>query len=333
MAGDRTSGPSPTRLLAAFAAVYVIWGSTYLAIVYAIETLPPFLMAGVRFLVAGGTLYLWARLRGAPRPLRIHWRSALIIGGLLLLFGNGLVVWAEQYVTSGQAALLVSTVPIWTVLLEWLRPGGERPSLPVLAGVTMGFVGLILLIDPGDGGPLHLGGVLALLWASIAWTIGSLYARRAPLPDSAVLTNGIEMLAGGGLLLLVGLLRGEWRGLELAAISTQSMLALLYLIVFGSLIAFSAYIYILTHATPTRASTYAYVNPVVAVILGWLIAAEPLTPKMVLATTIIVSSVALLTLRVRPTPRRSPLTAGADDIPRRPRRRFWRRARSGDRAA
>lgn len=327
MAVERVVEPSSSRVVLAFAAVYIIWGSTYLAIHYAIETLPPFMMAGVRFLIAGGVLYLWARLRGASAPRPVHWRSALIIGGLLLLFGNGLVVWAEQYVTSGQASLLVATVPLWTVLLEWLRPGGVRPALSVLLGVGVGLAGLLLLVGPGAGGSLHLGGVLALLSASLAWTIGSLYARNAPLPGSAVLTNGIEMLAGGALLLAVGVLRGEWRGVELAAISPQSVLALLYLIVFGSLIGFSAYIYILNHASPTRVSTYAYVNPVVAVVLGWALAGEELTPRMALAAAIIVGSVALLTLRP---PRRERPVLQVEDTPRRRRRRSLK---SGGRAA
>jgi len=308
---ERSVEPSSTKLLSAFAAVYLIWGSTYLAIVYAIETIPPFTMAATRFLLAGGTLYLWARLRGAPRPRPVHWRSALIIGALLVFFGNGFVVWAEQYVTSGQASLLVSAVPLWTVLFEWVSPGGERPTRPVLAGAALGFVGLILLVGPGAGGPMHLGGVLALLWACIAWTIGSRYARRAPLPDSSVLTNGIEMLAGGVLLLAVSLVRGEWGELELAAVSAQSVLALFYLTVFGSLVAFSAYNYVLKHSTPTRASTYAYVNPVVAVFLGWLIADEPLSPRTLLAAAIIVGSVALLTLRARPRPGGGASTEGS----------------------
>lgn len=330
MASERVGGESSTRLILAFAAVYVIWGSTYLAIQYAIETLPPFLMAGVRFIIAGGILYLWARLRGVPRPRRIHWRSALIIGGLLLLFGNGLVAWAEQFVASGQAALLVAMVPIWTVLLEWIRPGGVRPSPTVLLGVCLGFFGLILLIGPGLGGSIHTGGVIALLISSLSWTIGSLYARGAPLPRSPTLTNGIEMLAGGVLLLAVGFARGEWQSVELAAISGQSVIALVYLIIFGSLIGFSSFIYILTHASPTRVSTYAYVNPVVAVLLGWALAGEPLTARTIVATVIIVSSVALLTLRTRPAERRRPILKVSEMG-----RRIWRRRQveGTDRAA
>jgi drug/metabolite transporter (DMT)-like permease len=290
--------PSRAKLIAAFAAVYTIWGSTYLAIHFAIETLPPFLMAGVRFLTAGGILYLWARLRGAPRPAAVHWRSALIIGGLLLLVGNGGVVWAEQRVTSGQAALLAGTVPLWMVLLEWLRPGGKRPSAATFAGLGVGVAGMLLLIGPGgsDGG-LDLLGALALGLAAFTWAVGSLYARGARLPSSAALTTAIQMLAGGALLFTAGLFMGEWGGVELAALSTRSLLALLYLVVFGSLIGYSAYIYILGNASPASVSTYAYVNPVVAVVLGWALAGEELTVRMMVAAGIIVGSVVLLTLR------------------------------------
>lgn len=302
---------SRIKLIAAFAAVYTIWGSTYLAIHFAIETLPPFLMAGVRFLVAGGILYTWARLRGAPRPAAVHWRSALVIGGLLLLFGNGGVVWAEQRVTSGQAALLAGTVPLWMVLLEWLRPGGKRPSMMTFAGLGIGVAGMLLLIGPGgSGGGLDVPGALALSLAAFTWAVGSLYARGAELPSSGALTTAIQMLAGGALLFVTGLFLGEWGGVELAALSTRSVLALLYLVVFGSLIGYSAYIYILGAASPASVSTYAYVNPVVAVILGWALAGEELTARMMVAAGIIVGSVVLLT--VRPSPRGEVATRAAE---------------------
>lgn len=294
----RPSEASTGKLLAAFAAVYLIWGSTYLGIHYAIQTLPPFLMAGVRFLIAGGILYVWARLKGIPRPTGAHWRSAAIIGGCLLLGGNGLVVWAEQYVASGVAALLVATVSFWMVLLEWLRPGGTRPSAGMLGGVGLGFAGLVLLVGPdglrGEG--IHLLGALALITASFTWAAGSIYAKRAPLPRSPLMVNGIEMLAGGALLFATGLLRGETQGFDLAAVSPASLVALLYLITFGSLIGFSAYVYLLGATTPARASTYAYVNPVVAMLLGWGVAGEPLTPRMLLAMAIIIAAVVVITL-------------------------------------
>jgi drug/metabolite transporter (DMT)-like permease len=294
----RPSEASTGKLLAAFAAVYLIWGSTYLGIHYAIQTLPPFLMAGVRFLVAGAILYVWARLKGIARPTGAHWRSAAIIGACLLLGGNGLVVWAEQHVASGVAALLVATVSFWMVLLEWLRPGGTRPTPGMLGGVALGFGGLVLLVGPdglrGEG--IHLLGALALVLASFTWAVGSIYAKRAPLPRSPLMVNGIEMLAGGALLFATGLLRGETQSFDLAVVSPASLLALLYLITFGSLIGFSAYVYLLGATTPARASTYAYVNPVVAMLLGWAVAGEPLTPRMLLAMAIIIAAVVVITL-------------------------------------
>jgi drug/metabolite transporter (DMT)-like permease len=290
------------RLIAAFAAVYVIWGSTYLAILFAIETLPPFLMAGVRFLIAGALLYGWMRLRGAPRPSGVHWRSATIVGGLLLLGGNGAVVWAEQWVPSGVAALLVATVAFWMVLLEWLRPGGVRPTGAVVLGLVVGFAGLALLVSgAGEGERVHLLGAAALLFGTVCWAAGSIYARAAPLPASPFTATGMEMLAGGGLLVLVGVLTGELGRFDVGAVSMRSLLAFGYLVVFGSLVGFTAYIWLLGVTTPARAATYAYVNPIVAVLLGWAFAGEAFTPRMALAVGVIVGAVALIvTVRTRP---------------------------------
>lgn len=279
----------------ALAAVYVIWGSTYLAMAIAIETLPPFWMAGARHAVAGAILYLFARSRGAARPSRVHWRSAAVIGGLLLLGGNGGVVWAEQRVDSGIAALLVSTVPLWMVLLEALRRGGSRPTGRVVLGLALGFAGLIVLVRPTGGGGIDLIGAAALLIASLSWAWGSLQSRRVQLPESPLLATAMEMLAGGGLLLLAGLVSGEASRLDLAAVSLRSGLALGYLIAFGSLIGFTAYIWLLRVASPVLASTYAYVNPIVAVFLGWLVLSEPLTPQTLIAAPVIVAGVILIT--------------------------------------
>jgi drug/metabolite transporter (DMT)-like permease len=292
--------PTRSRVLLAFAAVYVIWGSTYLAIRFAIETLPPFLMAGTRFVVAGAVLYAWAVLRGAGRPTARHWRSAAIIGGLLLLGGNGAVVWSEQRVPSGLAALLVCTVPLWMVVVPALRRGGTRPPAQVLAGVALGLTGVALLVGPGrlagSGGVDPLG-ALALVTGSLLWSTGSLYARRAPLPAAPLLGAAMEMLCGGALLLVAGLLTGEAARLDLAAVSPRSALALLYLTVFGSLVAFSAYVFLLRATTPARVSTYAFVNPVVAVLLGWAFAGEPVTGRTLIAAAVIVGGVVLITLR------------------------------------
>jgi drug/metabolite transporter (DMT)-like permease len=292
--------PPRWRVVTAFAAVYLIWGSTYLAIRIAIETMPPFLMAGVRFLIAGALLYAWIRWRGTPRPARSHWLAATLVGGLLLLGGNGGVVWAEQRVPSGLTALLIATVPLWMVLLNWLRPGGVKPSNGVISGLTLGFIGITLLVGPGElAGGNHVDslGAAVLIFASLLWAAGSLYSRRAQLPTSPLLATAMEMLAGGALLLTAGLLAGEWTRFAPSALSLRSWLALSYLIVFGALIGFTAYIWLLRVSTPARASTYAYVNPVVAILLGWAFAGEPLTARTLLAAAIIVAAVVVITMQ------------------------------------
>ena len=286
------------RVLAAFAAIYLIWGSTYLGIRIAIDTLPPLLTAGLRFIIAGPLLYAWARRSGAPRPTGIQWRASAIVGGLLLLGGNGLVTWGEERVPSGLAALLVATVPVWMVLLDWLFLRGERPAGKVFLGLVLGLIGIVLLVGPTDLlGDHHVdlaGGVMLLL-AALSWAIGSLYTRRAPLPDAPLLGTGMEMIAGGVLLLLASGVKGEWVQVDLASVSLRSWLALAYLTLMGSIVAFTAYTWLLRVSTPTRVSTYAYVNPVVAVVLGWAIVGEVLTGQMLLAATVIVLAVVIIT--------------------------------------
>ena len=285
------------RLIGAFAAVYIIWGSTYLAIRFAVDTMPPFLMAGVRFLVAGGILYTLMASRGTPAPKRIHWRSTLIIGALLLLAGNGGVVWAEQRIPTGIASLMVAIVPLWIVLIDWLRPGGSRPGVPVMVGVLVGLAGIGLLVIGGDetNKPIDLLGIISILIATICWASGTFYARRATLSPSSLQSTGMEMLCGGVLLLLLGTVTGEWGRLDLAKVTLPSVLAVIYLIVFGSLVAYTAYTYLINHAPPARAATYAYVNPVVAVFLGWLFRGEPLTIRTIIAAAIIIGSVVIIT--------------------------------------
>ena len=291
-------GVRRAEILLAFAAIYVIWGSTYLAIRFAIETLPPFLMAASRFLVAGPLLYAWARWRGAARPSPGHWRAAAAVGALLLLGGNGAVVWAEQRVPSGVTALLVAMVPLWMVLLDWVRPGGVRPTLAVFSGVALGLAGLVLLVGPEQilgGEHVDHAGALALAFGCLTWSIGSVYSRHAPLPASPQLATAMEMLAGGALLLVASLARGEWQQLDVQAISPRSLAALAYLVVFGSLVALTAYVWLLRQTTPARVSTYAYVNPVVAMLLGWALAGEPLSARTLVAAAVIVGGVVLIT--------------------------------------
>lgn len=282
------------RLILAFAALYVIWGSTYLGIRIAIETIPPFFMAGFRFLVAGMMLYAWARLRGAPPPTRAEWRTGVIIGGLLLLGGNGGVVWAEQRVASGLAALMIGAEPLWVVMLDWLRPGGKRPSLTVALGLAIGFAGVALLVSPsefGGAGGVDPVGAFALTVATVSWAVGSIYSRHAPTQASPFMSTGTNMLAGSALLFVAGFVTGEPARLDLSAVSARSALAVFYLIVFGAVIGFTAYLWLLKNTTLAKASTYAYVNPVVAVVLGWLILDEPLTARTLLAAAIIIAGV------------------------------------------
>ena len=290
--------PSRTLLVLAFAALYVIWGSTYLAIRFAIETVPPFLMAGVRFLVAGALLYGWARWRGAPVPGKKELGAAVVIGALLLVGGNGGVCWAEQRVPSSLAALLVSIMPLWVVLWDWLRPGGSAPARGVWLGVVGGLVGVVLLLDPvrllGAGQIDPLGG-LVLVLATLAWATGSMWSRGAPVPASPILGTGIQMLAGGALLLLVAAGTGEFHGFAWQQVSPRSWIAFVYLTIFGAIVAYTAYVWLLRVAPTARVATYAYVNPVVAVFLGWAFAGEQLTARTLAAAAVILGAVALVT--------------------------------------
>jgi len=290
--------PRTISILAAFLAVYVIWGSTYLAIRFAVDTMPPFLMAGVRFVIAGGLLYGWARWKGAERPTPSHWRLTAVIGGFLLLGGNGGVVWAEQHVPSGLAALIVATVSLWMTLIDWLRPGGVRPSRRVVLGILVGLAGVGILAGPSQfagGQRVDLLGAGVLVFASLSWAVGSVYSRHVKLPASSLLTTAMEMLGGGVLLMIFGSLAGDWGRLRPEAVTLKSALSLLYLVIFGSLVGFSAYMWLLKVTTPSRAATYAYVNPVVAVILGWLLAGEPLSLRTIIASAVIVTGVVFVT--------------------------------------
>ncbi|HSJ14149.1 MAG TPA: EamA family transporter [Longimicrobiales bacterium] len=286
------------RVLWAFAAVYIIWGSTYLAILFAIDTLPPFLMASVRFLLAGTALFLWRAARGAPRPTPAEWRGAAITGLLMLMGGNGAVVWSEQYVPSGVVALIVAVVPLWMVLLDWLWQRNAPPTLRVITGVLLGFGGIALLIGPdalGGSGSLRALALLAPIAGSLSWAIGSLYARKVTPVGRPFQAIAMQMLAGGTGLLILSVVTGEMSALDVAAISLRSVLAVLYLAAFGSIIAYSAYVWLLGHVDPARVATYAYVNPIVAVLLGWALAGEALTLRMLFASIVIVAGVALIT--------------------------------------
>jgi len=285
----------------AFALVYVIWGSTYLAIKLAIDTIPPFVMAGTRFLVAGAALYTVARLLGAPKPARSEWGPASIVGLFLLLGGNGLVVFGQKTVPSGLASLIVAGVALWMALFDALRPGGRWPTLPAAAGLLGGFAGVALLIGPWSGG-VDPAGAMALVGATISWALGSIYARGARLPKSPFVATAVEMMAGGGALLLLALVTGQSAQLDFAAVSAKSLAAMAYLLVFGSIVAFTAYVWLLSVKPASLVATYAYVNPIVAVALGALFAGEAMTARTLAAAAFIVASVAVITTFSNPRP-------------------------------
>jgi|SRR5690242_4551079 len=284
-------------VLAAFAAVYLIWGSTYLAIRIGVESFPPLMLAGLRHFTVGLLLYPFFRWKTGVKPTRSHWRTAAVTGCLLLFAGNGGVSWAEQIVPSGITALLVAMVSLWLVIVDWLRPGGARPVPKVLLGIVLGFAGVTLLVGPshfGGSARVDVRGVGVLVIASFAWACGSIYSKHGGMPSSALLGVAMQSLAGGAALLIAGLVSGEFHRFHFAAISARSWVALAYLIVFGSGIGLSAYIYILQKSTAARVATYAFVNPVVALFLGWLVADETISLRTVFAAAIILTAVVLV---------------------------------------
>ena len=286
-----------TKIWIALLALYIVWGSTYLAIRFAVDTIPPFLHAGLRFLISGLILVIWRRAAGDEMPSFKQWKSLAIVGTLLLLGGNGLVSFAEQRIASGVAALIIGTVPLWLVLIEAIRPGGVRPSWRALIGLIVGFGGIYLLIGPSElTGKFQFDvlGTLTLITAAFLWSVGSIYSRSAELPKSALITTGAEMLAGSIPIFIVSILFGEWKSFSFAQVSVQSWLALLYLITFGSMVGFVAYIWLLQNAPVSLVATYAYVNPLVAVLLGSWFAQESLTGRTLVAAGIIIGSVVFI---------------------------------------
>jgi drug/metabolite transporter (DMT)-like permease len=300
------------KVLVAFACVYVIWGSTYLAIRWVVEVWPPFLTAGARFLTAGAVLVAWGMARGARWPTPARWGASVLTGALMLLGGNGAVVWSEQRVPSGLVALLVSCVPLWMALLQGLG-GGARAGARTWMGVLIGLGGIAILVGPrsfAGGERLDLWAAGALVLGSLSWSAGSVLASRLALPAPPILASGLQMLAGGVLLVMLGAATGEPAKLAGAPFDPRALLSLGYLVVFGSIIGFNAYVWLLGVVAPSRVATYAFVNPVVAVVLGWALAGEPLTARTLLAAAVIVGAVALITFA----PRR-PVLPAAEEPP------------------
>ena len=289
---DHQRGES-IKLALAFAAIYLVWGSTYLAIRYAVETIPPLVAAGVRHTIAGGILMAWALARGF-RPKREHWGAGFIVGALFFLIGHGSLHWAEQYVGSGLAALLIATEPMFILVLAWAM-GQQRISRISALGLAVGVVGVAILT--GDGLTLKgssLLGLLAVLLGSLAWSAGVVISPKLKLPDHALGRTAVPLLCGAALLLAAAGLTGEFKAVHLASISLKSWVGLAYLIVFGSVVAFTAYTWLLQRCPPTLVATHTYANPVVAVLLGWLLASEPLTMRTVVASVAILGAIVLI---------------------------------------
>ncbi len=292
--------PKKTAIILAFAALYLIWGSTYLAILFAIRSIPPLLMAGTRFLLAGLILYFGARLSGAARSKPIEWRTALIVGACLLLGGNGGVTLAEQYVPSGLAALLVATVPLYIALLSWLFGIAERPGPMKVLGLAGGFIGVGVLIGPSlrfsaNGESPHAWiGMSILLVSSLIWTVGSLYSRRTQTTASPFIAAAQQMLCGGTILIILGLLTGELRHFDPRTITQHSLGAFAYLVLIGGIIGYSSYAWLLRHCEPAKVATYAYVNPIVAMFLGTIFAHEKFNVRTMIAAALIIGSVAVV---------------------------------------
>lgn len=284
-----------SKIWLALLALYIVWGSTYLGIKVAIETIPPFFHAGIRFLISGLILVIWQSAAGRSMPTRKQWMSTAIIGTLLLLGGNGLVAWAEQFIPSGIAALILASVPMFLVVGEAIRPDGVKPNWQGIVGLSIGFVGIFILIGPseisGSTTKLNPFGVTALLSACLFWAIGSMYSKSADLPKSSLMNTGAQMLMGSISLFIISLISGELNGWDVSAVSTRSLYGLSYLIFVGSLVGFVSYGWLLQNAPISLVSTYAYVNPIVAVLLGTWFANEALEPRIWVATGIIIGSV------------------------------------------
>ncbi len=293
-----------TKVWAALIALYIVWGSTYLGIKVAIETIPPFMHAGIRFLISGIILVVWQRAAGYDLPTRKQWISTAIIGNLLLLGGNGLVAWAEQFIPSGIAALVIASVPMFLVIGEAVRPGGIKPSWQAIVGLLVGFVGIFILVGPsevsGSSSKLNPFGVVALLGACLLWATGSIYSRSADLPKSSLMTTGAQMLTGSIGLFIISLVTGELNGWNPAAVSMRSLYGLGYLITIGSIVGFGSYVWLLQNAPISLVATYAYVNPIVAILLGAWIGNEPLERHIWVAAGIIIGSVMFINTRSKP---------------------------------
>ncbi|HXM68322.1 MAG TPA: EamA family transporter [Candidatus Acidoferrum sp.] len=293
-----TLRPRPWKTLLAFAIIYFVWGSTFLGIRVGVREVPPFLFAGMRFFTAGVLLYLWMRAKGTPRPTRREWFSLLLLAFLIFVMDYGLLFWAEQTVPSGIAAVMMATIPVFMALAEIYLLRTQRMSLRLALALLIGLVGVAVLVSRsasfGDA-PINTSGAIALLVAAVSWSLAAALSRKLPLPESKVISSGSQMLAGGILLIATAAMLGEFRGFHIAAVTPRAWLALIYLIVAGSIIGFTAYVWLIHHESPTKVGTYAYVNPVVAVAIGYFLGGEALGTRTVVGTLLVLVSVIVIT--------------------------------------
>ncbi|HYW51779.1 MAG TPA: EamA family transporter [Gemmatimonadaceae bacterium] len=303
MPDDRAAAPPRLLLVAAFAALYIIWGSTYLGMKIGVETMPPWPLVAARHSLAGIVLYSILRLRGVPAPKREHWKGGLVGGVMLLVIGNGMVALCADRLASGVSSLVVATTPIWIVATASTRPGGRAPVPKEWLGLTLGLAGLALLGGPsiaaairGDAGSLDIGAMGLVLLGCMSWSIGSVLGRDLPRPDNAFMGSALQMLTAGALLLVACTLTGQWSAVHLADVSSRSWIAFWYLIFFGSLLGFTAYVWLLRVAKTSHVATYAYVNPIVALLLGASIGHEAITPMMLIAGGVTLLGVVLVVM-------------------------------------
>lgn len=283
------------RLLGAFLCVFVVWGTNFLAIRYMVETIPPFMAMGVRSVVAGLILFWWARLRGGGRPDISEWKAAALVGTFFFLGAHGTLAWGETRVPSGIAALIMATIPVWLVLLDWLGAKGKRPGLGVWLGLACGVAGLFVLTDPRTiEGTGSLVGILVLAGSPPCWAIGSIIARGQPKNHPLTMITGMQLIAGGIMLLILSIVAGEFSGFEVTAVSAKSLAGLVYTIVFGSVLTMTAYIWLLNVVSAAIVGTYAFINPMIAVAVGWAFAGEVVTPRVAVAGALILLGVGII---------------------------------------
>jgi drug/metabolite transporter (DMT)-like permease len=321
MAAERSSStsanphavvPGPKYLtLICFGIIYFVWGSTFLAIRVGVREVPPLVLAAMRFFAAGAFLVAWMRMRGEKFPTAREWRSASLLGIVIFLFDYGLLFWSERRVPSGIAAVMLGTIPVFMALAEIIFLGTQKLTLALAIGLLTGLCGVAVLMSPAlhlGGAPVDKLGAAALLFASVSWSVASVIARKAPLPESKVMSSGAQMLTGGIFLAMAAAVAGEFHGFDVTSVSRGAWLALLYLIVAGSIIGFTAYVWLLHHESPTKVGTYAYVNPIVAVIVGYFFGGEALTMRTIVGSACVLLSVILITVAAS---RKKPASAAA----------------------